>query len=302
MKILYTNADSISNKKDELELLINQNNIDVALICETEPKSSSLPAVPLIIEGYDVIENKDGRGVMIIYKEHLDVTPLDDINQIFSPAIFIKISNTHSFLHLGISYRSPNNPQSEDVKLNKQIKTAATSLKNLFIYGDFNYPEVDWGNMYCGKSEEHPASQFLHTIEECRLDQLVENSTHIKPKCKPSLIDLILTNNKDLSNNPSFKPPIGKSHHAVILSSLIFDKELTIQAERIKKFQTNKGNYSAINDELKEINWDKLFQSASNDVNLVWSLISTKITELRDKHIPFNLHQISKKKETLCYK
>ena len=144
LKILYSNADSISNKKDELEYLINQKNIDVALICETEPKNSSLPAVPLIIEGYDVIENKDGRGVMIIYREHIDVTPLKDINKIFSPAIFIKISNPHSFINLGISYRSPNNPLSEDIKQIKQIKTAATSLKNLFIYGDFNYPEVDW--------------------------------------------------------------------------------------------------------------------------------------------------------------
>ena len=172
-------------------------------------------------------------------------------------------------------------------------------MKNLFIYGDFNYPEVDWENMYCSKPEEHSASQFLHTIEECKLDQLIENPTHIKPNCKPSLIDLILTNNKDLSNNPSLQPPIGKSHHATILTNLIFDKESTIHAEKIKKFQTNKGNYAAINNEIKEIDWDNLFLSASNDVNKVWNFISSKIIEQRDKHIPTIYIKSQRKKKPI---
>ena len=60
--------------------------------------------------------------------------------------------------------------------------------------------------MNCNRNDDHPASLFLHSIEDCKLDQLVDEYTHLKPNCKPSLIDLILTNNKEVSNNPAFLP------------------------------------------------------------------------------------------------
>ena len=253
LNIFYTNADSLSNKKEELELLIKQNDIDVALVCETEPKVTSIPTVPIIIEGYDAIVNKTGRGVMIIFKEYLDITLLDNIIDLFSPSLFIKISSSKSFVNLGLCYRSPNSSEIEDIKLNNQIKSAAKTLKNVYLFGDFNHPEVDWDNMNCNKSENHPASLFLHTIEDCKLDQIVNKNTHIKPNCKPSKIDLIITNNKDLSNITKFLPLIGRSHHVVILLKLLFEKEPISHAEKIKKFQTSKGNYAAINKELEGI-------------------------------------------------
>ena len=113
------------------------------------------------------------------------------------------------------------------MKINSQINQAAKNLKNLIIYGDFNHPEIDWKNMNCNKSENHPASLFLHSIEDCKLDQLIESETHFKPHCKPSLIDLLLTNNKDLTTNPVLLPPLGKSHHAIITHKINFTKQNT---------------------------------------------------------------------------
>ena len=296
IKVFYCNADSLSNKKDELEILIKHKNIDIALICETEPKFSSLPTTPIIIEGYDSVTNKDGRGVMIIYKEHLNVTLLSHINNLFSPSLFIKVSNSKSFINIGITYRSPNNSEFENKKLNDLINDASKSLKNLYIFGDFNFPEVDWDNMNCNKPEEHPASLFLHTIEDCKLDQLVNNYTHIKPNCKPSLIDLIFTNNLDLSNNPSLQPPLGKSHHAVILLNLIFENDSSIHTEKVKKYQTYKGNYSAINCELKDFDWDSELANLS-DVDTAWNIISSKVKCLRDKYIPAIYIRTQRKKK-----
>ena len=180
LNILYTNADSLSNKKDELESTIKQHNIDIALICETEPKNqtSYLPYTPFFLEGYDSVENKDGRGVSIFYKDDLEVTPLESYNQLFSPAIFLKITSSNNLLHLAVVYRSPNNSVQDDLKINHQINQAAKHLKNLVIYGDFNHPEIDWKNMYCNKHENHPASMFLHSIEDCKLDQLIDSETH----------------------------------------------------------------------------------------------------------------------------
>ena len=176
LKILYTNADSLSNKKDELSTTIKQQDIDIALVCETEPKNkaSYLPSTPVIIDGYDSIENTNGRGVSVIYKENLEITQIEKFNNMYSTAVFIKLSNSNNVLHLAIIYRSPNSSITEDVQLNKVINLAAKSLKNLIIYGDFNHPEIDWKSMNCNKNEDHPASLFLHSIEDCKLDQLIE--------------------------------------------------------------------------------------------------------------------------------
>ena len=249
------------------------------------------------MEGYDIFENNTGRGIMIIYKENLEVTALDNINCIYSPALFVKISNSKTFLHIGLIYRSPNSPDSENLKLNNQVNIAAKTLKNLFLYGDFNHPEIDWTNMNCNKHEQHPASSFLYTVEDCKLDQIITECTHLKPNCKPSLIDLILTNNKDLSTNPRLQPPLGKSHHTIVLNKILFDVCSNSVSAKIKKYQTSKGNYEEINKELNKIDWDEQFQEASYDVDEVWALLSNKIKELRDKFIPIIYINSKRKKK-----
>ena len=126
LKILYTNADSLNNKKDELETIISQQDIDIALICESLPKNlnSSLQHVPLnlIIEGYDSLEDNTGRGVIMIYKDHLELQTLTEVNNLYSPAIYAKIANSQNQIHLAVVYRSPNVVKEDDEKLNNQIK------------------------------------------------------------------------------------------------------------------------------------------------------------------------------------
>ena len=89
--------------------------------------------------------------------------------------------------------------------------------KNLTIFGDFNYPEIDWDNLYCNKNEEHCASIFLHQIISNNLVQKVKEPTHFKPNCKPSLIDLVLTKIPNSIGNIAHHPPLSMSHHHVLI-------------------------------------------------------------------------------------
>ena len=236
---MYTNADSLKNKRDEFELMIFEKDIDIALITESLPKYQSSDLIePLFnIEGYDSIENKSGRGVIIYFKSTLEIKLHEDINSIYSPSIFFKVSNTNEQINLAVIYRSPNISVEQDDKLNTQIRQASKKFKNLVLYGDFNYPEIDWENSSCVKCEEHPAAKFLHLIQDIRYHQLINEFTHYKPNCRPSLIDLILTNNTELPNQIKLYPPLGKSHHSVVLSKLSFKKDNPI-SERIKKIST----------------------------------------------------------------
>ena len=225
------------------------------------------------MEGYDSLEDNTGRGILILYKEHLELSVIRTITDVYSPALYLKVTKSSTLLHLGIVYRSPNISKTDDIKLNKQLKLASKKLKNLIIYGDFNHPEIDWKSMNCSKGEDHQATEFLHVVQDCKLDQLVTEFTHLKPNCKPRLIDLILTNNKDLINTPTMLPPLGKSHHAAILTKLNYSKENSSHQEKVKKYQVSKGNYKEINKELLSVDWEFEIKQENVSVNVAWNNI-----------------------------
>ena len=293
---MYANADSIRNKREELEAFITQHDIDIALICESLPKRTSedKPSSPFIIKGFDYIENNEGRGVIVYFKETLDIKLIDDINSIYSPSLFFKVTSAKKPIHVAITYRSPNISKEADESFNKQIESAVKQLKNLVIYGDCNHPEIDWKYSSCQTTVEHPAAKFLHLVEENRISQLTKENTHFKPNCRPSQIDLVLTNNQELSNSIKMFPPLGKSHHSVILSKLNFMKDKIGNSERVKKYQYNKADFTAINRELGSVDWDNLINDEEKDVNAVWTVISEKILVLRDKHVPVSFIRTQK--------
>ena len=133
-------------------------------------------------------------------------------------------------------YRSPNITKESDVKLNYQIKQATKELKDLIIFGDFNHPDIDWENNHCRKNDYHPSQIFLQSIMENNIKQHVLENTHHKPKCKASLIDLVLTkNNNNRLNKIKMLPPIGKSHHSTILTSVNISQESSENTSKVKK-------------------------------------------------------------------
>ena len=63
----------------------------------------------------------------------------------------------------------------------------------------------------------------------------------------------------------------------------ILIKTLPTVLKKNLKYQTNKGDYVAINQELNSIDWDNNISNLNNDV---WSMLSNKLIELRNKFIP----------------
>lgn len=80
-RFLLTNARSVLNKLDELELRLNNEQTDVAVITESwiTPDTS---AEQYSVVGYNVFNkcrpNRNGGGVLLYVKEHLRATAIDD--------------------------------------------------------------------------------------------------------------------------------------------------------------------------------------------------------------------------------
>ena len=126
-----------------------------------------------------------------------------------------------------------------------------------------------------------------HTIKS-NLTQLITKYTHYKPKCKPSLIDLILTKNPELITNITHNPPIGKSHHEIITAKLRLNcsniSSNKKNKDKIIKPNFEKADFQALNEFLNEINWNTELQD--KNVNEMWEFLKNKIKTAQEMFVP----------------
>ena len=152
LNIMYTNPDTLSNKLNELETHAELYNADIVLIAEYLSKNPSSKFENVFnIKNYSCLEDSTGRGVCLFYKNHLHVTKHDKINELYKPSIFFNVKTNSKPINIGLVYRSPNNDDKDNKKLIKQLNFVSKKLKNLFIFGDFNHPYIDWEHNYCKK-------------------------------------------------------------------------------------------------------------------------------------------------------
>ena len=301
LKIMYANADILTNKMYELEVLLKKEDVDVALICETMPKNAKFyykDGNNFFIEGYNTIEINEGRGVCIIHKDCIETTEISEITNLYSPSLFLNIKTNCSSLNLGIIYRSPNAAADEEDVINNQIEQATKSLKNLIIVGDFNHPEINWEHSHTKMGENHRASKFLFNINKCKLNQHIDKPTHHKPGCKPSLIDLVLTRSPDIIEKITLSSPLGKSYHSTIFIKTKMQKERKPKC-MVKKYQIDKGDYNKMREQLGAINWEERLRETKEDVDETWNEITKEIIDAKERYIPSKLVNNQQNKEKL---
>ena len=151
LKCLYTNADSLMNKRGELDTRIESVKPDIVAVTEVLPKSKGddILMVELELDGYDCFFNRspaNGRGVCLYTKKWLKATQNDDLtNHAFRESIWcdIKLQNNDNLL-VGCVYRSPSTSNDNNELLLDIIKCASNkNNSHLMIVGDFNYREAN---------------------------------------------------------------------------------------------------------------------------------------------------------------
>ena len=121
------------------------------------------------------------------------------------------------------------------------------------------------------------------------VSQHVNFPTRIREGQVPSLLDLILTNDKSFISEIMSLPPLGKSDHITI--SFEFQCYLKITGCRNYKYIYGRGDYQSITSELLNINWPILFNGL--DIDAIWSIFHSTMLQLIDKHVPTILISLS---------
>ena len=112
---MYTNADTLTNKMNELSLLAKNTNPHIIIVTEALPKHSTyaVQSCELRLEGYELYRNSeenDIRGVVIYVKEGLHATRNEELsNHHFKEGLWINVRITNNDkLLIGSLYSSPN--------------------------------------------------------------------------------------------------------------------------------------------------------------------------------------------------
>ena len=101
--------------------------------------------------------------------------------------------------------------------LNRMLKsTSNLRFSHLLIVGDFNFKEINWSLCESLENEGHMSSIFLEGIRDCFLFQHIREPTIFRESQKPSILDLIFTNEENMVDKINHLPSLGKSDHVVL--------------------------------------------------------------------------------------
>ena len=286
--VLYSNVDSFLNKK--CELLCRVDELKPSIICLTEILSrhkcsgnnnNNLTDSELQIEGYSLFRNENPfRGVVIFTENSLNARQRDLGKTDFQESVWceFKTENKERVL-IGCVYRSPNSSKENSEELHKLLKSEQfEKFDKICIVGDFNYPNINWQGLWTNKED----NDFVECLRDAFLVQKVKHPTRNRQGQKSNLLDLVLVNSDDLVSDILHQDPLGKSDHDVLVFK--FYVQITKYLEdRVYKFKLNQGNYDAMRNEVRGIDWTKVL---TENVENSWNSLKTIITGLMENYIP----------------
>jgi hypothetical protein len=149
--------------------------------------------------------------------------------------------------------------------------------------GDFNFSEIEWDTWSSSASANHPSWNLIDCLQNNFLYQAVNCHTRFREGQKPSLLDLIITNEEGMAKDVEARCALGKSDHVVLSFSLQCYMEENSEIEK-ERFLFNKGDYESFE---KDLNSDKWEEEMSNmNANNCWKLFANKIYEAMEVNIP----------------
>lgn len=279
---LYSNVDTMLNKKNEITANIDQYHPDIIAFTEINAKNQKY--VPLDSEyeilGYDMfLKREKGRGIALYLNKRLNAYECSDLNiSLFEECLWCTFKDGDGFSVLvGCIYRSPNSSQDNNDQLFALLKTdTLQNYDRICIVGDFNFPNVRWDGTWTNEKD----NQVIETIRDVFFVQKVINCTRHREGQKSTLDDWVLVNDDKLVTNIIHLAPFGKSDHDALLFSLDVSKQKNHNKDNYK-FNLSKGNYIAFRNYFAEVDLD-----VGTDVDQAWLHIKDALLNGMYKFIP----------------
>nr|VZI45236.1 unnamed protein product [Spirometra erinaceieuropaei] len=150
LRCLFTNAQSLLSKLDELKLCLVELSPDVLAVTETW-LSGTISDNEVALPGYQIYrrdrEHRQGGGIVVYVNDGLAVSDNTTKFVCSTEAIWLTIKDTGSpCLDVLTVYRPPRTDRIADTQLLEQLEKFS-SRPNIMIMGDFNAPGTNWNTL-----------------------------------------------------------------------------------------------------------------------------------------------------------
>ena len=276
---MYTNAQSLISKIDELAATASEKKPDFILLTETWCNNTIDNAL-LTIPGYGIEIRKDrtdtaqgiGGGLIVYARQGWRLEEEEDTND-FNQHCKFRVKCGGVDIRFILIYRSPNSPPEATDKL---IEIMEKAEKNTFMVGDFNYPKIDWQR---GTATGRKPQEFMTATEENMMTQLVEFATHTKG----NTLDLVITNSPELVDSLEEEGRLGRSDHVIM--EMEIGVENRSEEEDGKEYNDwKKADWNQIRRDIGREDWRRTMEGKT--VNEAWELLKKKLEETTEKNVP----------------
>lgn len=225
-------------------------------------------------------------------------------------ALFLVCKTLYPPVILGVCYRPPDAEPSFIVSLHELLCSITSTHRNasIILYGDFNFPSINWLDMLSSLSKNNEECEFLNMCLTFGLTQLILEPTRLTDK-SAHILDLLLTSHPDNVSSLTILP--GLSDHVIVHGS-IHCKLLLPKKEKKLLTLYDKGDYGSMNRDLTEFCTWFLVDFLDRSVETNWLLFKNKMRDLINRYIPTiyvtervsspwfnnNLKRLNNKKET----
>lgn len=277
IKCVCMNARSIVNKLSEFEIFVLTEKPDILGVTETW-LNSNISNNEINIEGYSLFRRdrnslvkQRGGGISLWVRNELNPVCHYIEERGLVEILFCKIKNKGKEILLGVCYRPPDSGALHDQEMFNIIEREGNK-NSLFLMGDFNYAELDWGDQDL-IDRNHP---FVECLDNNFLSQVVD-----KPSRGNNYLDLIMTTDNSVIGNVTVGEPFDGSDHKTISVELYF--EVSKEEKKYPMYNYFKADYDVIRDYVTALGWEDL--DRFDDVNTLWDKLKSDILSIRDKFI-----------------
>ncbi|MCP4487008.1 MAG: hypothetical protein GY820_06775, partial [Gammaproteobacteria bacterium] len=288
LPILFSNIRSVRNKSDELDFELSfydSSNLPIVLLTESWLCADDLNTI--ISSRYCDFticrsdrKNRVGGGVLAMVPSYLPL--VFSANSIHSSnsfeGLWFDLPTYGHSIRVVIIYRSPSYLGLPS-ELLSYLELALDVAFPVVVFGDFNFPHINWEAYSPTAGSSHATNVFLQGILQLGMEQLVHHSTR-----GDNILDLILSTHPNVVQGVQILPPIPTCDHNKITGYLVMENE-THNSSSITRRQFHKADYASMSQALGVIDWQILF-SGIFDINDLWLLLKSILNQLIQVYVP----------------
>lgn len=296
---MYTNANDFRNKKNELEKICFENDFKVMCITETM-LSKDIYDAEFLIKNYRLFRadrlDREGGGSCVYVHNAINSCLMPDFN--VTDCLAIKL-NTENPIILICVYRSTSLDYKANLALIKSLSDYIAKSKtnhDIVMCGDFNLPQVSWSNQIVRAPVDTRDKTLI--IQKLFLDMFVSNnmtwllkdnnvtrSRVVNGVLQESLLDQVLSTDKNLFKCFEITSPLGKSDHNCISFTINLKTDFSYVT-------TTKVNWSRLSEkDIAEVNTniDWTISDWTLGIEELWSFLLEKFQVFEEKAPKYTL-------------